>query len=1078
MPDPSQRVLVPRDDTEAPPTASTERGLPEPHAALDALRHRLLGTSDLAGRLKLITDEVVRIFGADFARIWMVRKADLCESGCRHAAVTVGPEVCRDRTRCLHLMASSGRYARVDGEHRRVPLGCYKIGRLARGANQRLVTNDATHDENIHDQAWAAGLGLVAFAGCRLVSTVGSPIGVLAFFRERAVAPAELDLLQELAATSEQVILVGEAEQALRESEERYRQLVDSLPVAAAVHVQGKIVFMNPEALHTVRAPALDAVIGRPILDFVHPDYRSLVMRRVADAYERKANAPLTRERFLRLDGEAFDVDVLLRPVTFEGQPAGQVVFWDVTDRRRGEEALAASETRWRVLGENAPAFIMTLDAGGRILSLNRAYPGSTVAGLVGTSVYEHASPEDSEKVRAALQVVFERRERVEYEVSYVRRDGTTVWLLNNTAPIEQDGRVVAAIHVSIDISERKRAEQTLRDSEERYRHLLEGLPDGVIVGCAGRVVFANASAMRLLGVDDAAELVGRPAADLVHPEDRPGAAERARRVVDAGERAPLAVERFLRRDGTTVVVEAVGLPIRHRGEPAVQLVFRDITDRRRAEAERNRLFDLSLDMLCVAGLDGRFKELNPAWTAALGWDRDELKSRPWLEFVHPEDVPATIDAGERLSQGRSVMLFVNRYRCKDGSYRRLSWNSVSVPDEGLVFAVVRDVTERLRLEEQLRQAEKMTALGQLAGGVAHDFNNQLAGILGYAELLRERVGDNELLRRYAEGIVTGAQRSARLTQQLLAFARKGKYQVVPVALHEILDEVLAILEHSIDKRIMIRRAFSTTPIQVVGDPAQLQNALLNLAINARDAMPEGGELALATEVVTVDQAFQQAGNLELAPGRYACIRISDTGIGMDEATRRRAFEPFFTTKEPGRGTGLGLSAAYGIVRNHLGALRLDSAPGRGTRVEVLLPLAVRAPEAAADGQPSAEASFLRILLVDDEDLVRAATADMLKALGHTVRECRNGREAAEVFAAGPGGFDLVILDMIMPLMSGADALAQMRSVRPGLRAILSSGYSLDDEAQRLLGQGSLGLIQKPFTISDLAEAIARAEKT
>ncbi len=744
-----------------------------------------------------------------------------------------------------------------------------------------------------------------------------------------------------------------EAERALRESEERYRQLVDSLPVAVAVHVQGKVAFMNPEALRAVRAGSQDAVIGQPILDFVHPDYRALVMKRVADAYERRVDAPLARERFVRLDGEVFDVEVLVRAVTFAGQPAGQVVFWDITERLRAEEALSASETRWRVLGENAPAVIMMLDREGRVLSLNRAFSGRTVAELLGTSVYDYPSVATKEMVRAKLEAVFERRERIEYEASYVRQDGTTVWLLSDVAPVERDGRVVAAIHVSIDISERKRVEE-----------------------------------------------------------------------------------------------------------------------------ERNRFFDLSNDMLCVAGFDGHLKELNPAWTAVLGWTLEELKRRPWLEFVHPDDVQATIAAGERLRQGRSVMLFVNRYRCQDGSYRRLSWNSVSVPDDGLIFAVVRDVTERLRLEEQLRQAEKMTALGQLAGGVAHDFNNQLAGILGYAELLRERVGDNETLRRYAEGIVTGAQRSARLTQQLLAFARKGKYQVVSVDLHGILDEVLAILEHSIDKRISIRRSFSAASIQVVGDPAQLQNALLNLAINGRDAMPEGGELTLATEVVTVDRAFQQATNLELAPGRYGCVRIGDTGVGMDEETRRRALEPFFTTKEPGHGTGLGLSAAYGIVRNHTGALRIDSALGRGTRVEVFLPLAEPAPDVAGENPRASEASFLRILLVDDEDLVRAATADMLKMLGHTVRACQNGREAVEVFSASPESYDLVILDMMMPFMSGADALAQMRAVSPRLRAILSSGYSLDDEAQRLLGEGSLGLIQKPFTISDLAEAIARAERT
>ncbi len=1046
---------------QAMPAASAESDPRGRHAALDALKLRLLGSGDLERRLELIAEGTVRIFGADSARIWTIDDGDLCESGCPHAAIVEGENACRDRSRCLHLRASAGA-AGARGEER-VPLAASEVGRLAAGSTEPAVTKGRRPDS--------------ALVGRRLESADGSPLGVLAFFRARPEEPDERQLIDDLASVAAQVIAVGTAERALRESEKRYRQLVDSLPVAVAVHVKGKIAFANPELVRALRAPSAEAVIGRPILDFVHPDYRELVMRRVSEVYERDRNASLARERFLRLDGEAFDVEVLVRAVTFAGQRAGQVVFWDVTERRRAEEALAASETRWRVLGENAPAFIMTLDAQGRILSLNRAFPGRRVEEYVGTSVLQYAAPEDAERVRAVLRTVFERHERVEYELSYVRPDGTTIWLLNNVAPVEQEGRVVAAIHVSIDISARRHAEQTLRDSEERYRRLLEALPDGVIVGSGGQVVYANASAARILGWEEPAALVGFPTRELVHPDDRSAALERARHGLQ-GEPSPLADERFLRRDGSTIELEVVGLPSRHDGAPAVQIVFRDISDRKRAEAERNRLFDLSFDMLCVAGFDGHLKELNPAWTTALGWEREELKSRPWLDFVHPEDVAATVEAGEQLKRGERVTLLINRYRCKDGGYRRLSWNSVPVPEEGLIFAVVRDVTERLRLEEQLQQAEKMTALGQLAGGVAHDFNNQLAGILGYAELLRERLGEHETLRRYAEGIVTAAQRSARLTQQLLAFARKGKYQVVPVDLHGLLEEVLAILEHSLDKRIQIRRSLAGAEIHVVGDPAQLQNALLNLAINARDAMPEGGLLLLSTERVRVDAPFQQANQLELAFGRYARVRISDTGVGMDEETRRRAFEPFFTTKEPGRGTGLGLSAAYGIVRNHLGALRLDSAPGHGTTVDVFLPLAEPARAPGATVPASSEASFLRILLVDDEDLVRSATADMLRALGHTVRECRNGPDAIEIFRASPESFDLVILDMVMPLMSGAEALAAMRTLRPRLRAILSSGYRLDDEAQRVLGKGGLGLIQKPFTLADLADAIARAEKS
>jgi len=951
-----QRASVQKKKTRTSASALTERRLIKTIAAVGNLKLQLLGARGLRERLKLITDGVVRIFDADFARVWMIEKGDLCERGCRHAAVTQGPGVCRDRTRCLHLVASSGRYTQLDGGHRRVPLGSYKIGRVASGEVEQFVSNDVANDPRVHDHAWAGSLGLTAFAGFRLVSVDGEPIGVLALFRRAPISSGEAGLLQDVATTASHILMSGIGEAALRESEERYRQLVDSLSVPVAVHVNGKMVFANPEAVRTLRAPSLDALLGRQILDFVHPDYRAMVVQRVAGAYARKTDAPLARERFIRLDGEAFDVEVLVRAVTYDGQPAGQVVFWDVTERKRAEDAL--------------------------------------------------------------------------------------------------------------------------RESEERYRHLLEGLPDGVIVACEGQVVFANAAAQALLAVDGPEQLIGTSPAQILHPDDRAAAVDRARRVVEQEQGTPLTTERFLRMDGSVIIVEAVALPIRHRGRRAVQLVFRDITDRKRAESERDRLFNLSKDMLCIAGFDGFFKQLNPAWGSTLGWGLEELKARPWIEFVHQEDRHATLATGERLLRGEPVALFINRYRCKDGSYRSLSWNSVPIPEEGLIFAVVRDVTERLQMEEQLQQSEKLTALGQLAGGVAHDFNNQLAGILGYAELLRERLPQDDTLRRYCDRIVTGAQRSARLTQQLLAFARKGKYQLATVDLHEVIDEVVAILMHSVDKRIVIRRSLAPAPIKVVGDPSQIQSALLNLAINARDAMPEGGELSFATEIVTLDLAACQTGEFGLAPGCYACVRISDTGIGMDGDTLRRAYEPFFTTKELGRGTGLGLSAAYGIVRNHAGALRLRSALGRGTTAEVLLPLATILMAVAVDPTAGAQTRQLRVLVVDDEDLARSCAADLLKSLGHTVTECVDGKEAVVVFSAAPASFDLVIMDMIMPVMSGAEALARMRSVCPQLRAIICSGYSVDVEAQRLLGQGSFTLLQKPFTTADIAEAIARALAT
>jgi PAS domain S-box-containing protein len=438
--------------------------------------------------------------------------------------------------------------------------------------------------------------------------------------------------------------------------------------------------------------------------------------------------------------------------------------------------------------------------------------------------------------------------------------------------------------------------------------------------------------------------------------------------------------------------------------------------------------------MLCVAGFDGFFRQVNPAWTTALGWDRDTLLATPWLDLVHPDDREATVARSEELLAGRRVRLFTNRYRCADGSYRWLSWNSVPILEERIIFAVVRDVTERLQLEEQLRLSEKLTALGQLAGGAA--------------------------------------QRSARLTQQLLTFARKGKYQMVRTDIHHVLDEVISLLSHSIDKRIRIQGRRRTESLEVEGDPAQIQNALLNLAINARDAMPEGGTLVMDTDAVDVGPGEVP----DLHPGSFARIRVRDTGLGMNADTLRRAFEPFFTTKELGRGTGLGLSAVYGIVRNHQGAVHIRSILGKGTTVEVLLPLAGQGvrPEAPPAGLvPPARA--LHVLVVDDEELVRSTMAEMLAMLGHRATVCGTAREALVVYGAHHREIDLVVLDLTLHDATGSDTLVQLRAVDPSLQVILSSGHDVDLTTQPALAAPRPVPLQKPFTQEALALAIARA---
>jgi PAS domain S-box-containing protein len=375
--------------------------------------------------------------------------------------------------------------------------------------------------------------------------------------------------------------------------------------------------------------------------------------------------------------------------------------------------------------------------------------------------------------------------------------------------------------------------------------------------------------------------------------------------------------------------------------------------------------------------------------------------------------------------------------------------------------------------ENRLRQTEKLSAIGLLAGGIAHDFNNQLGGIMGAADLLSTQLADPRH-RQFVARILQAAERAASLTQQLLAFARKGNVLSVPVNIHAMIQEATALLERSIDKRITIQQALAATHHHVLGDPAQLQNALLNLALNARDAMPTGGQITFASSLVTLPDPDP---DLDLTPGRYLKIDVADTGSGMNEETKQRLFEPFFTTKELGKGTGLGLASVHGTIKSHHGAITVDSEIGRGTVFHLLLPLheaPLPSPPATAD-TPTPVSGTGRILIADDEAVLRHVMEAILIKLGYTVVACADGEEAVLYYQQHWQTIDLVILDMVMPKRNGQETFYAMRAINPAVRALLVSGYTLTSDAQSVLNAGMLGFIQKPFTIAPLSRQVAAA---
>jgi len=474
---------------------------------------------------------------------------------------------------------------------------------------------------------------------------------------------------------------------------------------------------------------------------------------------------------------------------------------------------------------------------------------------------------------------------------------------------------------------------------------------------------------------------------------------------------------------------------------------------------------------------DARIIYVNDAACRLLGYTKDELLAIRVYDLNADTDRSQWSEIWARLKQARR-RIFEGRHRAKNGRIIpvEIAANFLEFDGREYSCAFVRDITERKQLEVRLRQAEKMEAVGRLAGGVAHDFNNQLAGIMGYADLLQQSVDPDSEAAEFAAGILQAAARASELTAQLLAFSRKGKYVLGPVDLHGVIAEVCEMLSRSMDKRICIEHHLSAAQPLVMGDASQIHNAILNLALNARDAMPDGGTMTFSTENVELDPTQAFTPTFQSLSGPHVRLCVSDTGVGISEEIRDQIFEPFYTTKEQGKGTGLGLAAVYGTVKNHKGGIRIHSVKGTGTVAEICLPLLEEAPSAATKTPTASDPPRLtagHVLVVEDDPTLRDIATTMLRSLGCTVTAVENGRAAIEYYATAYAHVDLVLLDMIMPLMSGRETFAEMQKVNPHVQVLLSSGYSLDGDARAVLDAGARGFIQKPYRRQALARILS-----
>jgi PAS domain S-box-containing protein len=513
---------------------------------------------------------------------------------------------------------------------------------------------------------------------------------------------------------------------------------------------------------------------------------------------------------------------------------------------------------------------------------------------------------------------------------------------------------------------------------------------------------------------------------------------------------------------------------------------------RRRAEAVQARFAAIlasTSDFVATATPEGEITYLNLAGRRLIGWREDEPLDGKRIRDIQPKWVLQLIreQAGpdstrEGIWEGETAVI------AKDGGEIPVSQvilaHRSAAGEIDFFSTIIRDLRSRIETEETLRAIEehlehsrKMEAIGQLAGGVAHDFNNILMGIMGNAELLAVLLPEGSKEAERAREILGASEKAAAVTRQLLTFSRKGSFTTELVDLREVVRSVINLISRSIDRRIEVDYRAMDEPAAVMADPSQIENAILNLAVNARDAMPDGGHLVVTVGRTVIDPESLEALSDELVAGDYVEVTVRDTGIGIPEDLQDRIFDPFFTTKGPGQGTGLGLATAYGCVRNHKGRITVSSEPGLGSEFRVVLPMCDAASDAGAESfeQPELEAGEGHLMVVDDESMVREILRESLQSLGYRVTTCRDGAEALERYRSEGAEIDLVVLDLIMPKLNGADVFRELRKVNPGVRVLLSSGFSPDAESQQLIEEGALGFLVKPFTLGELAETVRHA---
>jgi two-component system cell cycle sensor histidine kinase/response regulator CckA len=909
----------------------------------------------------------------------------------------------------------------------------------------------------------------------------------------------------------------GEQVYTLLGADRIYRQLIETMSEGAVtVSADGVILYCNVRLAEMLGRP-LDRVMGTALRNYLPPADQQALDAILAQARtepsRREINLKSSEGRLVpvylsasRLPGEEAEMVFCLvftdlteqkshehlveeeRRARSILEQAAEATRIDITQRKQADVALRSSEKRFRALIEHGADFISLLALDGTLLweSPSAVRPlGYAPDAFLGRNALELVHPDDADRVRQVLAQAVQQPAIPQHGVfRLLRHDGAWIWVEGSATNLLHDESVRAIVVNYRDVTERKQAEAMLRESEVRYRGLFEANPQPLWVYDLETLAFlqVNDAAVAHYGyrrdefltmtiaeirpAEDAARLL----ADIAHFDD------------DAmGEGS---VWRHRKKDGSTIDVEITSHAVDHGGRRARLVLAHDITARKRAE-ESLRLESAALqaapDAIVITDRAGVIQWVNPAFIQLTGYTAEEaLGKNPRDLFKSGKHAPAFYqDLWETILAGRTWHgEMINRR--KDGSLYTEEQVVTPIPDaSGAIthfIAIKKDMTERLQLEAQFRQAQKMDSVGQLASGIAHDFNNLLTVINGMSELLLAQVRPDDPMSADVQEIRRAGERAATLTQQLLAFSRQQILETRVMSLNTVVTGMESLLRRLLGEDIDLMVVLTPGLGNVKADPGQIEQVITNLAVNARDAMPQGGRLTIETQSVMVDKDYaRQLGvtSVTMPSGSYVLLAVSDSGSGMDEATRTRIFEPFFTTKGPGKGTGLGLSTVYGIVKQSHGFVWVYSEVGQGTSFKIYLP---RVTEVAGPDQPGptvvSNSGTETILLAEDNAGLRRLATRLLAPAGYTVLGAASGEEALRLLERHDAPVHLLLSDVVMPGMSGRDLAEHLAQTRPEIKVLYMSGYTSDTIVRHGVLEAQVPFLNKPFTAAALLRKV------